>query len=117
MRAAATLHSLRLLRRQPCKGSPAAQTLAHAGPGGHALVTDGVLIWCRQCGSWTQGRLLGLGLPCPPRGPTRAGRDALSRLAKGRHPRKDAWIGLARALLPAEVARLRRELRAAPAGP
>ena len=97
MRKASSKKGLSKLLLLPCKGSPATQAGAAAGPGGHPhrLLTDGWLTWCSVCGCWTEGRLLKFARGCAG-APTQAGRDALRRLAKGRHPKKDLFIGPAR---------------------
>ena len=103
LRVAHSRAALNRLRLAPCQGS-ALERAAAAGlpsePGQrqaqHALLTDGNLTWCRSCGAWAQKRPLKLRSACRP--PTRAGRDALARLAKGLHPRRAGFLADVRAV-------------------
>ena len=56
------------------------------GPG-HLLVAHRGLMWCWRCGAWSTEVARSLASPCPAR-PTRAGRDVLRRLAKGKTPKQ-----------------------------
>ncbi len=61
----------------------------YAGNPLHASHLFGFLhgvLWCWQCGAWCVGKTAALAKPCNKR-PTRAGDDALARLAKGMTPR------------------------------
>ncbi len=74
-------------RHQRCTGKGFAESASSFAAHGHVIIrveADLPVIMCSKCGSWGNRRTRGLAQPCGE--PTKAGRQALVRVAKGLHP-------------------------------
>ena len=91
-RRARAAYGLRLLGKAPCQAPFLERLAAAPGDACHAIVAGqldvGVLAWCSRCGAWAENGPRGLLKACPGVA-ARHGRAALSRVARGLHPRKD----------------------------
>jgi hypothetical protein len=96
----------RAIAGEKCGGSAAlrwaekAQQLADRGlalGGGHARMLSGNLVWCSICGSYADGKAIGLAAPCagPPAKNGYGGMwGQLRKLRNGKHPRSGILLAL-----------------------
>ncbi len=81
------------VRFEKCDGPRLALQLQQLQQKGHSLCVaqgEGMPIkYCSRCGAWSTRRAFNLAKDCP-RTPTAAGRQALARIARGRHP----WLAV-----------------------
>ena len=59
---------------------------------GHDLFVSGGVLWCKRCGSYTSGQHMQL-LRGDCNGPSPDGCASVRRLAAGRHPVSNTWLG------------------------